>query len=46
MRVIPVAGNQVEFSGLLGHAGVIPVNPRSSERFVAGGGRIPAPLQL
>jgi uncharacterized protein (UPF0210 family) len=35
----------VEFGGLLRHARIIPVNPRSSRRFVARGGRIPAPLQ-
>jgi uncharacterized protein len=49
VRVIPVAGKTtgelVEFGGLLGHARIIPVNPRSSRRFVARGGRIPAPLQ-
>lgn len=49
VRVIPVAGGRagdlVEFGGLLGHARIIPVNTRSSARFVARGGRIPAPLQ-
>ncbi len=49
VRVIPVAGRRagerVEFGGLLGHAHIIPVNTRSSARFVARGGRIPAPLQ-
>lgn len=49
VRVIPAvgrkAGDLVEFGGLLGHARVIPVNTRSSAKFVARGGRIPAPLQ-
>ncbi|MDT3683871.1 MAG: PFL family protein [Pseudorhodoplanes sp.] len=49
VRVIPVAGGKagdlVEFGGLLGHARIIPVNKRSSARFVNRGGRIPAPLQ-
>jgi uncharacterized protein (UPF0210 family) len=49
VRVIPVAGRAagdlVEFGGLLGHAHIIPVNKRSSEKFVKRGGRIPAPLQ-
>lgn len=49
VRVIPVAGKKagelVEFGGLLGHARIIPVNKRSSARFVNRGGRIPAPLQ-
>src|SRR5690606_34976844 len=38
VRVIPVAGGKagdlVEFGGLLGHARIIPVNKRSSARFV------------
>jgi uncharacterized protein len=38
-------GDLVQFGGLLGHARIIPVNSRSSRRFVARGGRIPAPLQ-
>lgn len=49
VRVIPVAGRKagdlVEFGGLLGHARIIPVHARSSARFIARGGRIPAPLQ-
>lgn len=49
VRVIPVAGKTagdlVEFGGLLGHARIIPVNKRSSARFINRGGRIPAPLQ-
>ena len=48
VRIIPapgkVAGDVVEFGGLLGSAPVMPVNPNSSAAFVARGGRIPAPL--
>lgn len=48
VRVIPVigkdVGDTVEFGGLLGHAPVMPVNKFSCERFVARGGRIPAPI--
>ncbi len=50
VRIIPVpgakVGDSVEFGGLLGHCPVIPVrNDRSSEAFIARGGRIPAPLR-
>ena len=48
VRVIPVigkdVGDTVEFGGLLGHAPVMPVNKFSCEKFVARGGRIPAPI--
>ena len=48
VRVIPAPGKKVgdfvEFGGLLGRAPVIPVHPFSSEKFIARGGRIPAPL--
>ncbi|MCR4577330.1 MAG: PFL family protein [Clostridiales bacterium] len=48
VRLIPVigkgVGDTVEFGGLLGHAPVMPVNTFSCERFVARGGRIPAPI--
>ncbi|MBR2257031.1 MAG: PFL family protein [Blautia sp.] len=48
VRVIPVigkgVGEQVEFGGLLGHAPIMPVNRFSCEKFVARGGRIPAPI--
>mgnify|MGYP001000674981 CR=1 FL=1 len=48
VRIIPapgtVAGDRVEFGGLLGAAPVIPVHPFGSEAFIARGGRIPAPL--
>lgn len=49
VRVIPAPGKKpgdmVEFGGLLGRAPVMPLNTYSSSRFVARGGRIPAPLQ-
>ena len=48
VRVIPApgkkVGDSVEFGGLLGHAPVMAVNPSSCERFIARGGRIPAPI--
>jgi len=48
-RLIPAisrkVGDWVDFGGLLGRAPVIPVNTRSSRRFIARGGRIPSPLQ-
>src|SRR5580704_5772284 len=49
VRLIPAAGKSVgdwvDFGGLLGRAPIIPVNKSSSRRFIARGGRIPAPLQ-
>jgi hypothetical protein len=49
VRLIPAAGKKVgdhvNFGGLLGRAPVIPVNPNASARFIARGGRIPAPVQ-
>jgi hypothetical protein len=49
VRLIPVAGktvgDAVDFGGLLGRAPIIAVNKYSSRRFIARGGRIPAPLQ-
>ena len=48
VRLIPVwgktVGENVEFGGLLGHAPVMKLSDRSSERFIARGGRIPAPI--
>ncbi|GMO23850.1 MAG: PFL family protein [Termitinemataceae bacterium] len=48
VRLIPVpgkiAGDWVEFGGLLGGAPVMPVHKASSEAFIARGGRIPAPV--
>jgi uncharacterized protein (UPF0210 family) len=49
VRVIPVpgkgVGDRVEFGGLLGRAPIMPVTCDVVRRFVARGGRIPAPLQ-
>ncbi len=49
VRIIPapgkVAGDRVHFGGLLGEAPVMPVNATKNDRFIARGGRIPAPLQ-
>ena len=49
VRIIPapdkVVGDRVEMGGLLGSAPVMPVHDKSSEDFIARGGRIPAPLQ-
>ncbi|MFV0528811.1 MAG: PFL family protein [Lachnospiraceae bacterium] len=48
VRIIPVigkgVGEMVEFGGLLGYAPVMAVNPYSCEKFIARGGRIPAPI--
>ena len=48
VRIIPVigkgVGEKVEFGGLLGHAPIMPVNPFGCEKFIARGGRIPAPI--
>ena len=48
VRLIPAVGKSVgdtvEFGGLLGHAPVIPVNTYSPAKFIARGGRIPAPI--
>jgi len=49
VRIIPApnkeVGDRVEMGGLLGSAPVMPVHDKSSELFIARGGRIPAPLQ-
>ncbi|MBQ4600901.1 MAG: PFL family protein [Oscillospiraceae bacterium] len=49
VRIIPapgkVVGDRVEMGGLLGSAPVMPVHGESAEKFIARGGRIPAPLQ-
>lgn len=49
VRIIPAAGkkegDEVEYGGLLGMAPVMPVKNYSSEKFIARGGRIPAPMQ-
>ena len=48
VRVIPAYGKKVgetvNFGGLLGYAPVIKLNEKSPERFIARGGRIPAPI--
>ncbi len=48
VRVIPVCGKgvgeTVSFGGLLGYAPIIKVNGYSPEKFIARGGRIPAPI--
>lgn len=48
VRLIPVIGRKegdtVEFGGLLGYAPIIPINRFNCEKFVARGGRIPAPI--
>ena len=48
VRIIPAPGRKVGdmvcFGGLLGSAPVMPVNRCSAEKFIARGGRIPAPL--
>ena len=48
VRIIPVCGKgvgeSVEFGGLLGRAPIMKLNTNSSERFIARGGRIPAPI--
>ena len=47
-RLIPAfgkkVGDEIEFGGLLGSAPVMPVNTASPARFIARGGRIPAPV--
>lgn len=48
VRLIPVYGKTVGesayFGGLLGRAPIMQVNPYKCERFIARGGRIPAPI--
>ena len=44
-HMTPLVGDRVEMGGLLGSAPVMPVHDKSSEDFIARGGRIPAPLQ-
>ncbi len=49
VRIIPAygksVGDSVEFGGLLGTAPVMPVRNVSPAKFIARGGRIPAPMQ-
>ena len=48
VRLIPAIGksigDRVDFGGLLGYAPVIPLNTYSPAKFIARGGRIPAPI--
>ena len=48
VRLIPaygkVAGDCVNFGGLLGRAPIMPVKPYSPAKFIRRGGRIPAPI--
>ena len=48
VRVIPAVGlkegEMLEFGGLFGSAPVMPVSKESSAKFIARGGRIPAPM--
>ena len=49
VRVIPAIGKKVgeelNFGGLLGSGPVMPVSLYSPSKFIARGGRIPAPMQ-
>lgn len=49
VRLIPAigkkAGDELSFGGLLGGGPVMPVNTASPAKFIARGGRIPAPMQ-
>ena len=49
VRVIPAIGkkegDELNFGGLFGSGPVMAVNPKSSSKFIARGGQIPAPLQ-
>ena len=48
VRLIPAygkgVGDSVSFGGLLGYAPIMPVNNYSPARFIARGGRVPAPI--
>ena len=49
VRVIPAygktVGDTVEFGGLLGEAPIMKISSYSPAKFIARGGRIPAPIQ-
>ncbi|MGN0550440.1 MAG: PFL family protein [Acutalibacteraceae bacterium] len=49
VRLIPAigkkAGDELNFGGLLGGGPVMPLNTASPSKFIARGGRIPAPIQ-
>lgn len=48
VRVIPAIGKsegeELDFGGLFGRAPVMPINRKSSAKFINRGGRIPAPM--
>lgn len=48
VRLIPAVGSKegdmLEYGGLFGSAPVMPINRKSSEKFISRGGRIPAPM--
>ncbi len=48
VRVIPAygkkVGDMVDFGGLLGYSPIMELNPYSPSKFIARGGRIPAPI--
>ena len=48
MQTIPclfaAVGEEIEFGGLLGAAPIMPISDRSPAKFLARGGRIPAPI--
>lgn len=47
VRIIPVEGKEtgeVNFGGLLGFAPILPLGDGNADRFIARGGRIPAPI--
>lgn len=49
VRLIPAigrqAGEELNFGGLLGKGPIMDINPKSPSKFIARGGRIPAPMQ-
>jgi len=49
VRLIPAigkkAGEELNFGGLLGNGPIMDINPKSPAKFIARGGRIPAPMQ-
>ncbi|MEE3311938.1 MAG: DUF711 family protein, partial [Acutalibacteraceae bacterium] len=49
VRIIPAVGKkpgeELDYGGLFGQAPIMPVNTASPAKFIARGGRIPAPLQ-
>lgn len=49
VRLIPAigrqAGDELNFGGLLGQGPIMDINLKSPSKFIARGGRIPAPMQ-